>query len=229
LTGTKDLVIDGAAADRIVVSARTAGGREDRAGLSLFLVDAHTPGMSVERQHLIDGRGAAIVHFAGVDVPADAQLGTLGAAADLLDAVLDRAVVGLTAEMLGGMTAAFDMTLAYLKERRQFGVPIGSFQALKHRAARMFVEVELARSAVIAAARAVDDGADDASLLASLAKARLSDAFVQVANEAVQMHGGIGMTDEHDIGFYLKRARCAEILLGDAAFHRDRFAALQEF
>jgi alkylation response protein AidB-like acyl-CoA dehydrogenase len=229
LTGTKDVVIDGPAADRIVVSARTGGASDDRSGLALFVVDAQTPGLSIERQHLIDGRGAAIVRLSGVEVTGDAQLGTLGSGADLLDAVLDRALVGLSAEMLGGMAAAFDTTLAYLKERQQFGVPIGSFQALKHRAARMFIEVELARTAVMAAARALDDGSSDASLLASLAKARLSEAFVSTANEAVQMHGGIGMTDEHDIGFYLKRARCSEILLGDAAFHRDRFAALQEF
>jgi alkylation response protein AidB-like acyl-CoA dehydrogenase len=127
------------------------------------------------------------------------------------------------------MVRAFEMTLAYLKERKQFGVTIGSFQALKHRAARMFIEIELGRSAVMAAARAIDDGSADAAMLAAVAKARLSEGFVLVASEAVQMHGGIGMTDEHDVGFYLKRARAAEILLGDAPYHRDRFARLQAY
>ena len=145
--------------------------------------------------------------------------------------MLDRAAFGLCAEMLGGMAACFDMTLEYLKTRKQFGVPIGSFQGLKHRAARMFVELELVRSIVLAAHRALDDGSDDARVarLASAAKARCSDAFVLVGNEGVQMHGGMGMTDEHDVGFFLKRARAAEITFGDAAFHRDRVARLDGY
>jgi alkylation response protein AidB-like acyl-CoA dehydrogenase len=131
--------------------------------------------------------------------------------------------------MLGSMSAAFERTVAYLKQRVQFGVPIGSFQALKHRAAQCFIEIELCRSAVMAAARAVDAGDGDAARLVSLAKARCSDAGVLIANEALQMHGGIGMTDEHDIGFYLKRARVAEMTFGDAAFHRDRWARLSGY
>jgi alkylation response protein AidB-like acyl-CoA dehydrogenase len=121
------------------------------------------------------------------------------------------------------------MTIVYLKDREQFGVKIGSFQALKHRAARMLVDVELARSAVMAAAHAIDDGSPELPRLAALAKAQLSDGFARVASEAVQMHGGIGMTDEHDIGFFLKRARATEILLGDAVHHRDRYATLEGY
>ena len=124
------------------------------------------------------------------------------------------------------MSEAFDRTLAYLKARKQFDVPIGSFQALKHRAADLFIEIELCRSAVMAAARSVDERAKQAKTLVSLAKARCSDAYVLVGNEAVQMHGGIGMTDEHEIGFYMKRARVAATTFGDAAFHRDRWARL---
>ena len=144
----------------------------------------------------------------------------------MLDATVDRATAALCAEMLGGIQTAFDKTLEYLKVREQFGAPIGSFQALKHRAANMFVEIELCRSAVMAAARAVDARTEDASRLVSLAKARCSEAFVLAGNEAVQMHGGIGMTDEHDIGFYLKRARAAAQSFGDAAHHRARWAWL---
>ena len=228
IRGTKDLVLDGQAADRLVVSARLSGGADERAGIGLFLVDRAASGITLERQRLVDHRTAALLHF-DVEVAADAAIGKPGEAADLIERVLERATVGLCAEMLGGMAQAFETTVAYLKDRQQFGVVIGTFQALKHRAARMFVEVELGRSAVMAAARAIDEGARDASLLVAAAKARLSDGFVQVANEAVQMHGGIGMTDEHDIGFYLKRARAAEITLGDAAYHRDRFAALQGY
>ena len=229
ITGVKDVVLDGAAAERLVVSARTSGRDDDRDGIALVLVDPHAPGVTVTRQQLVDHRSAALVRLENVKVPADAQLGTLGKGADVLDAALDRAVVGLCAEMLGGMVRAAEMTFAYLKERKQFGVVIGTFQALKHRAARMFIEIELGRSDVMAAARALDEGARDTAMLVSVATARLSEGYVLVASEAVQMHGGIGMTDEHDVGFYLKRARAAEILLGDAPYHRDRYAKLQSY
>ena len=126
--------------------------------------------------------------------------------------------------MLGGALEAFDRTIAYLKTRKQFGVAIGSFQALKHRAAKMFCELELTRSIVLEALRAIDEGRGDVPMLASAAKARASDTFVLVANEAVQMHGGIGVTDELDIGFFLKRARVAEMTFGDGGYHRDRVA-----
>jgi acyl-CoA dehydrogenase len=229
LRGEKDLVLDGPSATRLVVSARSAGAADDQGGIDLFLVDPHAAGVSIRRQHLVDSRTAAIVRLDGVAVAETDRIGAPGAGAAILEPVLDRALVGLAAEMLGGMRRAFEMTIAYLKEREQFGVKIGSFQALKHRAARMLVQVELARSAVMAAARAVDDGSPELPRLAALAKAQLSDGFVQVASEAVQMHGGIGMTDEHDIGFFLKRARAAEILLGDATHHRDRYAALEGY
>ena len=147
----------------------------------------------------------------------------------LLENVIDRATIALAGEMLGGMTEAFNRTLQYLKDRKQFNVQIGSFQALRHRAAKLFIEIELARSAVMAAARAIDEDAPDARLLVSVAKARASDAYVLVANEAVQMHAGIGMTDEHEIGFFMKRARVCELSFGDAAYHRDRFARLSQY
>jgi alkylation response protein AidB-like acyl-CoA dehydrogenase len=226
LTGEKIAVLDGASADAVVVVARSAGALTDEAGISLFLVPAGSAGLRVERQWRVDSRQAALVSLEGVRVGADALIGTEGGGLPLLSQVIDRATVGIAAEMLGSMSEAFERTLAYLKDRVQFGVPIGSFQALKHRAANLFIEVELCRSAVMAAARAVDEGLEEAPRLVSLAKARCSEAGVLVANEAIQMHGGIGMTDEHDIGFYLKRARVAELTFGDAAWHRDRWARL---
>lgn len=229
LHGTKAPVLDGYGAERIVVSARVAGSPGDPVGVGLFLVDAHTPGVTLEPQHRIDGRNCAILHLDGVRVPADAALGATDAAGNLLQRVLDRATIGLAAEMLGSMLAALEMTLDYLRTRKQFGVAIGSFQALKHRAALMFTETELARSVVMAAHQAVDEDRDDVARLASLAKARCSDAFVLIGNETVQMHGGIGMTDEHDAGFFLKRARVAALTLGDAPFHRNRYAALSGY
>jgi acyl-CoA dehydrogenase len=226
LEGEKLQVLDGHVADALVVAARSSGAEGDAEGITLFLVERGAPGLETVRQSRVDARNAALVRLAGVRVGPEAVVGELARGGDLLEAVVDRATVGLCAEMLGSMGEAFDRTLAYLKARQQFGVPIGSFQALKHRAAQMFIEVELARSAVMAAARSVDAGDAEAQRLVSLAKARCSDAGLLVGNEAVQMHGGIGMTDEHDIGFYLKRARVAAQTFGDAEHHRERWARL---
>jgi alkylation response protein AidB-like acyl-CoA dehydrogenase len=226
IEGEKAHVLDGGAAHAFVVSARASGGVRDREGLSLFLVPREAAGLEVERQRRVDSRGAAIVRLRGVAVGPEALLGPEGGGAAILEDAIDFATVGLCAEMLGSAAEAFERTLHYLRHREQFGVPIGSFQALKHRAAQMFIEIELCRSAVLAAARAVDAQAADASALVSLAKARASETAMLVGNEAVQMHGGIGMTDEHEIGFYLKRARVAEQTFGDASTHRDRWARL---
>lgn len=226
LHGEKVHVLDGHVADAFVVSARSAGGESDEAGVTLFLVPRGSEGLSVERQHRIDSRNAARLRLEGVRVGPEQRVGPEGAGGSLLEQVLDRAAIGLCAEMLGSMGEVFERTLVYLKTRKQFAVPIGSFQALKHRAARVFMEIELARSAVLAASRAADEDHPELARLASVAKARCSDAFMLCANEAVQMHGGIGMTDEHEIGFFLKRARVAELTFGDAAWHRERWARL---
>jgi alkylation response protein AidB-like acyl-CoA dehydrogenase len=229
LDGEKIQVLEGSSAEAVIVAARTAGADRDESGISLFLVPADAPGLTVTRQHRVDSRAAARIRLDGVAVGADSLVGTEGEGGALLERVVDRATAALCAEMVGSMSEAFDRTLRYLKDRTQFGVPIGSFQALKHRAAQMFIEIELARSSSMAAARALDAEAADAAALVSLAKARCSDAGILVANEAVQMHGGIGMTDEHEIGFYLKRARAAELTFGDAAWHRDRWARLSNY
>jgi acyl-CoA dehydrogenase len=226
LTGQATQVWGGHLADAYVVAARTAGQDGDRDGITLFLVPAQARGVASERQHRIDSLNAAQLTLDDVEVGEADVLGRAGDGHGLLARVIDEATVALTGEMLGGMSEAFDRTLGYLRERRQFGVAIGSFQALKHRAARLYIELELARSAVMAAARALDAQSADAAQLVSLAKARLSDAYCLIANEAIQLHGGIGMTDEHDIGFFVKRARVSEMTFGDAAYHRDRFAAL---
>jgi alkylation response protein AidB-like acyl-CoA dehydrogenase len=221
LDGTKSFVLDGHVADMLVVAARTAAD-----GITLFLVPADAPGVQRTRLAMVDSRNAAGIRFAGVRVPAAAMLGGADAGAPALDRLLDAARAGLAAEMLGTATEAFGRTLQYLKDRKQFGVPIGSFQALKHRAALMFAEIEVTRSAVLAALLAQDAGAADAPALASLAKAKANETLHLCSSEAIQMHGGIGMTDEHEIGFFLKRARVAEITLGSTDFHRDRYAAL---
>jgi alkylation response protein AidB-like acyl-CoA dehydrogenase len=201
----------------------------DRKGISLFVVDPQQPGVKVERTSMLDSRNASRCTFEAVEVPEAALLGTLDLGADLLDPVLDRAAVCLSAEISGLITQAYETTLEYLKTRVQFDALIGSFQALQHRAVDLFCEIEITKSLVQDALSAIDEGRDDAALMASAVKARLSDAASFVSREAVQLHGGIGMTDEHDIGLYLKRAAVAELTFGDAAYHRDRFAKLKGF
>ena len=229
LTGTKTFVLEGAAAGLFVVSARTAGAPGDTSGVTLFLVPADTKGVSRKALKLADSRGAAIVTFDHVEVGADAVLGAEGDGFELLEKTLDRARAGLAAEMLGAAVQAFETTLDYLKTRVQFGQVIGSFQALQHRAAKMFTDLELARSCVEAALTAIDNDFPDVPELVSLAKAKMGDTLHLVSNEMVQMHGGIGMTDAHDAGLYLKRARAQEATFGGQAFHRDRYARLQGF
>ena len=229
ITGEKTFVLDGHGAEALVVVARVDGAVGDRTGLALFVVPASSPGVAVTRTPTVDSRNVARVRFDGVVVGVDAALGAPGDAADVLDRVLDRGAIALGAEMLGGALEAFERTVAYLKTRKQFGVPIGSFQALKHRAAQLFCEVELSRSVVLAALRAIDAGGPDVPVLAAAAKARTSDTFVRVAAEAIQMHGGIGVTDELDIGLFYKRAKVAAMTLGDGAHHRDRFARLHGY
>ena len=229
LSGEKIQVLDGQNADALIVSARTAGEDSDQDGITLFLLAPDTPGVAIIPQTRVDNRAAALVNLDGVKVGAESVVGTVGQGFQTLSHIVDLATVGLCAEMLGGMSQIFDDTLDYLKTREQFGVVIGSFQALRHRAAKVFMEMELCRSVVMAAANAADAGESDLALLVSLAKARCSDAFILATNEGVQMHGGIGMTDEHDAGLYMKRARAAEMTFGDAAWHRDRWARLRGY
>ncbi len=224
LHGEKSFVLDGYVAGSFVVVARTSGSPGERDGLTLLHALADDPGVTTTTLQTVDARSVAKVRFDGVPVAERDIVGTVGHGADVLDRVLDGATAVLAAEMLGGMQEALERTLAYLKTRKQFGVLIGSFQALKHRAAWMFCEVELTRSLVSEALRAVDAGRADARELVSAAKAKATETYRLVTDEAVQMHGGIGVTDEADIGLYMKRARVAGETLGDARYHRDAFA-----
>jgi alkylation response protein AidB-like acyl-CoA dehydrogenase len=223
LDGRKIAVLDGAAADTLIASA-SAG-----AGISLFLVPASTPGVTIEPYPSLDISVAADITFKQVELPASALLGSLDESRTVLDRVLDIARIGTAAEMLGIAQEAFERTMDYLRERKQFGVPIGSFQALQHRAAQLHAEIEMSRSVVIKALQTLDEGAEDCAELASLAKAKLSTTAHRSATEAIQMHGGIGVTDDFDIGFFLKRCRILETLYGDRNFHLDRYARLRGY
>ena len=226
VTGNKKFVIDGHVADKLVVVARSSGNVGDRDGITLVLVDREASGVSVTRTIMADSRNAANIEFTGAK---GVLLGEEGKGSDVLDKVLDTGRILLAAEMLGSIQECFERTIEYLKTREQFGVPIGSFQALKHRAAQMFCEVELSKSVVLEALSALDEDSDQVAELASLAKTRLNDTYNLVSSEGVQMHGGIGMTDEYEIGFFMKRSRVCEHTLGGSAFHRDRYGVLQGY
>jgi acyl-CoA dehydrogenase len=229
LSGEKTYVPDAGAADGLVVTARTQGARRDREGVAMFIVDPKAQGVTLTAVPTSDWRKRFHVKLEKVRVDDAARLSGTTPPDIALESALDRATIGLAADMLGSMSEAFRMTVDYLKTRQQFGVPIGSFQALQHRAADQYVQTELSRSAVYYAAMCVDEKMSDAQAAVSTAKARCNDAFHLIANESIQMHGGIGMTDEHDIGFFFKRARTAEVTLGDSNFHRDRYARLREY
>lgn len=226
LNGKKAFVLEGMAADLFIVSARVSGGADAKEEIKLFIVPSDASGVKRERLSLADSRGAANVTFENVAVAGGAQL---SGGYDLLEKVLDRARAGFTAEMLGAATQAFEVTVDYLKTRVQFGQPIGSFQALQHRAAVMLTNLELARSTVEAALAGIDADKPNVPELVSIAKAKMGDVLHVISNEMVQLHGGIGMTDAHDAGFYLKRARTLEAVFGNQAYHRDRYARLNGY
>jgi alkylation response protein AidB-like acyl-CoA dehydrogenase len=229
LVGSKRFVVDGGTADKLVVAARTSGAAGDAQGVSLFIVDRTAAGVEVERTAVTDGRNYANINFNDVEVAEAALLGEEGTGFKALSATLDVGNIYLSAELLGMAQETFDRTLQYLKERKQFGVLIGSFQALQHRAADWWSQIELCKSVVLKALQATDEGDKRAPALASIAKAKLSEVAELSTNEAIQMHGGIGMTDEYDIGFFIKRARPAQTLFGDNSYHTDRFAQLSGY
>ena len=232
LDGEKSFVLDGHIANKLIIVARTEDDVESTAGVSLFLVDSDAQGLDIQRTLMVDNRNAARLTLQQVKVPVESLLGGEGAGFEALDRVLDIVRIGVAAEMLGSATEVFERIVDYLKQREQFGVQIGSFQALQHRAAEMYSELELCKSVVRAAVGALDDdskSAEDRAKMASLAKAKLCEVSELISNEGIQMHGGIGMTDEFDIGFFIKRARAAQQFLGDAAFHRNRYASLHNF
>ncbi|MEN2785248.1 acyl-CoA dehydrogenase family protein [Sphingomonas qilianensis] len=224
LSGRKQFVTHGHIADLIILAARTAGAAHERDGITLFAVDPTSPGIQIDSERLADSSIAATVTLVSFDVDADAVIGEIDAGADPLARLLRAGRTGAAAESLGVGAGAMDMTIGYLKERRQFGATIGSFQALQHRAAHLYSEMEVARAAVIKAAQLLDAGSDKADDAVSVAKAMTALATTLSVQEGIQMHGGIGMTDEYDIGFYMKRARVLAEMFGDANYHADKLA-----
>jgi acyl-CoA dehydrogenase len=226
LNGRKIHVLDGHVADRLIVTARTSGDVESRDGITLFVIDAKASGVSIARTPTVDSHNAASIDLRDVAVGESDVIGTFDKGAVVLDAVLDAGRAVLAAELLGVAEESFERTLGYLRDREQFGAKIGTFQSLQHRAAHLFCEIELVRSVVLRTLQALEAQEPTAANLVCLAKAKATDVARIATNEAVQMHGGIGMTDEFDIGFFMKRARAAGETFGDYYYHADRYAQL---
>ncbi len=221
ISGAKAMVVDGHVADQMIVAARM-----DDDQIGLFLVDPKTSGVDVERTIMVDSRNAARVEFDNVEITGEALL---GAGDEVLNKVLSAGRAVVAAELLGAGGAAFESTVAYIKERKQFGKIIGEFQGLQHRASHLYSEYQLARSAVLASLTALDEGDENAPKYCAMAKAKLANFARLAAQEGVQMHGGVGMTDEYDIGLYMKRIRVLQELLGDASYHSDQLAAQNNY
>ena len=229
LNGKKIFVIDGASADLFIVLSRTSGNSGDSAGMTLFLINADASGIEKIKLDMADSRNYANIVFNNVLIDSSQILGNEETGGETIEDILDIGRIAISSEMLGNAESAFEKTLDYLKQRKQFGVLIGSFQALQHRAAEMFCELELTKSSVMAALRAADENSNELQRMSSLAKTIAGETLHLVSNEAIQMHGGIGVTDEYDIGFFLKRARVAEQIFGSAKYHTERYANLSGF
>ncbi len=224
LTGGKTFVPHGHVADLLVVAARTSGGTSDQDGITLFAVERGAANLYATAERLADASLAARLHFDGVSVDADAVIGEVDGGRAALSRTLDAMRTGASSELLGVGAGAMDMTIGYLKQRRQFGQPIGSFQALQHRAAHLYAEMEVARAAVLKAQQLMDASDPSAERAVMVAKAMAGMATALAVQESVQMHGGIGMTDEYDVGFYIKRQRVMAEMFGDTDYHADRLA-----
>ena len=229
LSGKKDYVVYGASSEMIVVAARTSGSDGDADGITLFAVPEDAQGMSHDSVRLVDSSMASHVTFDGVELDGDAVIGEVDGGREVLNAMLMAGRVGASAEGVGVAQGAMDMTVDYLKQRKQFGKLIGEFQALQHRAAHLYSEVEIARAVTIKAAQLLDGGSEKADLMASVAKAKVAKAAGLAVKEGVQMHGGIGMTDEYDIGLYMKRDRALQEFLGDQYYHAGRVAEMSGY
>ncbi|MBS4002113.1 MAG: acyl-CoA dehydrogenase family protein [Afipia sp.] len=229
LKGAKALVVDGHVSDLLIVAARTAGESGDREGLTLFLVNPKSKGIEIERTAMVDAHNAARIVFNDAEVTADGVLGEVDQGGVLLEGILNVGRAAVASEMVGLSEEAFARTVTYLKERKQFGKLIGEFQALQHRAAHLYTEIEITKAAVMKASQMLDSDFDAAGAAVAVAKAKAGTTATLAVQEAVQMHGGVGMTDAFDIGFFMKRARVCQELFGDSAYHAEQLARMKGY
>jgi len=229
LNGAKAFVIDGHTADLLIVAARSGGSAGERNGVTLFLVDPKAKGIAIERTAMVDSHNAARIEFSNVEVNADHVLGEVDQGAALLEGVLNIGRGAVASEMVGLSEEVFGRTVTYLRERKQFGKLIGEFQALQHRSAQLYIDIEITRAAVLKALQTLDGDFDKAGAAVAVAKARAGSTATLAVQEGVQMHGGMGMTDQFDIGFFMKRARVCQELFGDANYHGDQLARMKSY
>ena len=229
LKGAKALVVDGHVSDLLIVAARTAGESGDREGLMLFLVNPKSKGIEIERTAMVDAHNAARIVFNDAEVTADGVLGEVDQGGVLLEGILNVGRAAVASEMVGLSEEAFARTVTYLKERKQFGKLIGEFQALQHRAAHLYTEIEITKAAVMKASQMLDSDFDAAGAAVAVAKAKAGTTATLAVQEAVQMHGGVGMTDAFDIGFFMKRASVCQEMFGDSADHAEQLARMQGY
>lgn len=229
LKGAKAFVVDGHASDLLIVAARTAGESGDREGLTLFLVNPKSKGIEIERTAMVDAHNAARIIFNDAEVTADGVLGEVDQGGVLLEGILNVGRAAVASELVGVSEEAFTRTVTYIKERKQFGKLIGEFQALQHRAAHLYTEIEITKAAVMKASQTLDSDFDAAGAAVAVAKAKAGSTATLAVQEAVQMHGGVGMTDAFDIGFFMKRARVCQELFGDTAYHAEQLARMKGY
>ena len=229
LNGAKAFVVDGHTADLLIVAARSGGSAGERNGVTLVLVDPKAKGIAIERTAMVDSHNAARIEFSNVEVNADHVLGEVDQGAALLEGVLNIGRGAVASEMVGLSEEVFGRTVTYLRERKQFGKLIGEFQALQHRAAQLYIDIEITRAAVLKALQTLDGDFDKAGAAVAVAKARAGSTATLAVQEGVQMHGGMGMTDQFDIGFFMKRARVCQELFGDANYHGDQLARMKSY
>jgi alkylation response protein AidB-like acyl-CoA dehydrogenase len=229
LKGAKALVVDGHTADLLIVAARTGGSPGEAKGITLFLVDPKAKGVATERTIMVDAHNAARIEFDNVAVDADHVLGEVDQGGALLENLLNIGRGAVASEMVGLSEEVFGRTVTYLKERKQFGKLIGEFQALQHRAAELYIDIEISRAATLKALQALDADIEKAGAAVAVAKSKAGSTATRAVQEGVQMHGGMGMTDQFDIGFFMKRARVCEELFGDASFHADQLARTRSY
>lgn len=229
LKGAKAFVVDGHVSDLLIVAARSADKPGERDGLTLFVVDPKAKGIEMERTAMVDAHNAARIVFNDVEVTADSVLGEVDRGGALLEGILNVGRAAVASEMVGLSEEAFTRTVMYIKERKQFGKLIGEFQALQHRAAHLYTEIEITKAAAMKALQMLDADFDNAGAAVAVAKAKAGSTATLAVQEAVQMHGGVGMTDAFDIGFFMKRARVCQELFGDSAFHAERLAEMKGY
>ena len=229
LSGSKQFVVQGASADVILVAARTAGSKGETDGLTLFAIERDAKGLDIDNVALADSSKAARLTLDNVEVDADSVVGEVDGGWLPLSRALNAGRAGAASELVGVAAGASEMTFEYLKQRKQFGRLIGEYQALQHRAAHLYGEIEIARAAALKSAQLLDSGNPRAELMVSVAKAKAAKSAALAVQEGVQMHGGIGMTDEHDIGLYMKREAVLSELFGGPRYHANRVADLSGY